>query len=86
MAQKEMPPVIAVTVRFESSAASVSSSKIATYVMAPAANPRPPGSSGTNFSTKRKAGTAKIGCGRLVKMAQSTGGTQKELEVEGHNA
>ena len=36
-------------------------------------SPKPPGSIGANRSTKRKAGTANMGCGRLVNMAHSTG-------------
>ena len=38
--------------------------------MAPAATPTPSGRIGLKVSTKRKAGTARMGCGRLEKIAQ----------------
>ena len=37
-----------------------------------ATEPNPPGRRGANLSTNKKAGTAVIGCGRLVKIAHNT--------------
>jgi hypothetical protein len=61
-----------------SSNASVSSSNMATYDIAPAANPSPAGKYGTNFSTNINAGIAINGCGMLVNIAHSAKNTWLE--------
>lgn len=44
---------------------------MATYVIAPAAKPNPNGNNCEKRSTKRKAGIAVKGCGRLVNTAHN---------------
>ncbi len=61
MTANDITPVIPVVITEVSSAASVSNSNTATYDIAPAAKPNPPGSNGANFSIKRYAGTANNG-------------------------
>ena len=75
MATTESVTTTATRLLEASSRASGTSSEKTIQIMAPAAKPSPYGTSSLNTSTKRKAGTANKGCGRLEKMLHSAART-----------